>query len=127
MLEFSGYQHVSNGGPKEKLESSYNPLGNVGQGSISSTFYEHLLRSDPKSAKRTDDLTVFFAPSGSARIKAASRTLMKLTPSVNFINVKCTRFSYKCHFSSYMYVVKAAKTYIHTKNSYVKMLMKLTP
>ncbi len=35
--------------------------------------------------------------------------------------------SYEHHFSSYMYVVKAAETYIRTKNSYVKMLMKLTP
>jgi len=34
-------------------------------------------------------------------------------PGVNFINVKCTNFLYECHFgsffSSYMYVVKAAK------------------
>jgi len=35
---------------------------------------------DPKSAKKTDNLTVFFALLGSASIKAASRTLMKLTP-----------------------------------------------
>jgi len=48
-------------------------------------------------------------------------------PAVNFINVKCARFLYKRHFSSYMYIVKTTETYIRTKNSYVKMLMKLTP
>jgi len=47
--------------------------------------------------------------------------------ALNFINVKRAHFSYERHFSSYMYVVKAAETYIRTKNSYVKMLMKLTP
>jgi len=36
--------------------------------------------ADPKSVKKTDNLTVYFALSGSARAKAACRTLMKLTP-----------------------------------------------
>jgi hypothetical protein len=35
--------------------------------------------SDPKSAKKTVKLSVFFAHSGSAHVKAARRTLMKLT------------------------------------------------
>jgi hypothetical protein len=35
--------------------------------------------ADPKSAKKTDNLTVFFAPLGSAHLKAARRTLMKFT------------------------------------------------
>jgi len=35
--------------------------------------------ADPKGAKKTDNLTVFFAPLGSAHLKAASRTVMKLT------------------------------------------------
>ncbi len=39
--------------------------------------------------------------------------LMKLTPAVNFINVECENFLYERWFwqlfSSYMYVVKAAK------------------
>jgi len=39
-------------------------------------------------------------------------------PGVNFINVKRTNVV-SAAFSSYMYVVKAAKTYISTKNSYV--------
>jgi len=38
-------------------------------------------RADPKSAQKTDNLTVFFALLGSAHVKAARRTLMKLTPS----------------------------------------------
>jgi len=37
-------------------------------------------RPDPKSAKKTDGLTVFFALLGSSYAKAAHRTLMKLTP-----------------------------------------------
>ncbi len=36
--------------------------------------------ADPESAKQIDNLTVFFALSGSARVKAARRTLMKLNP-----------------------------------------------
>jgi len=39
--------------------------------------------SDPESTKKTDNLTVFFVLSGSVRIKAARRTLMKLTPGVS--------------------------------------------
>ena len=34
----------------------------------------------PKSAKKTDSLTVFFALLGSFRIKAAHKILVKLTP-----------------------------------------------
>ena len=40
------------------------------------------VRADPKSAKKTDNFTVFFALSGSACVKVANRTLMKLTQSV---------------------------------------------
>ncbi len=36
--------------------------------------------ANPKSAKMTDGLTVFFALLGSALVKAARKTLMKLTP-----------------------------------------------
>jgi len=53
--------------------------------------------------------------------------LMKLTPAINFINIKCMNFSFKrcisAAFSSYMYVEKRC--------SYEKCrcftLMKLTP
>jgi len=38
------------------------------------------MRADSKSPKMTDGLTVFFALLGSARLKAASNRLMKLTP-----------------------------------------------
>jgi len=34
----------------------------------------------PKAQKKTDNLNAFFALLGSARIKAARRTLMKFTP-----------------------------------------------
>jgi len=39
-----------------------------------------LTRQDPKSTKKTDDLTVLFVLSGSAHVKAAHKTLMKFTP-----------------------------------------------
>ena len=41
-----------------------------------------LAQRDPKSAKKTDNLTVFLALLGYTRIKAAGRRLMKLTPDV---------------------------------------------
>jgi len=37
------------------------------------------MRVDPKSAKKTDNLTVFFALLGSAPVKAAHKMLVKLT------------------------------------------------
>jgi hypothetical protein len=37
--------------------------------------------TDPQSAKKTDILTVFFVLWGSASVKAACRTLTKMTPS----------------------------------------------
>jgi len=36
--------------------------------------------ADPKSAKKTDSLTVFFALLGYISVKASRKTLMKLTP-----------------------------------------------
>jgi len=42
--------------------------------------------ADPKSAKKTVKLSVFFALWGSALVKAAQRTLMKLTPGLKYIN-----------------------------------------
>ncbi len=38
------------------------------------------LCTDPKSAKKNDNLTVFFVLLGSGHVKAASRMLMKVTP-----------------------------------------------
>jgi len=37
------------------------------------------IREDHKSAKKADDLTVFFAFLGSAHVKAARKMLVKLT------------------------------------------------
>ena len=47
---------------------------------------------DPKSAKQLLDLTVFFALSESAGIKAARRMLTKLTPEIN--DTCCTGLQY---------------------------------
>ena len=52
------------------------------RGSISSTFYKHLLRAKiPKARKKIIKLSSFIALLGSACVKAARRTLVKLTPS----------------------------------------------
>jgi len=42
------------------------------------------MRADPERTKKIDNLTVFFALSGSTRVKAAYRMLMKLTPDEKF-------------------------------------------
>jgi len=41
--------------------------------------------------KKTVKSSGFFVVSGSARIKAARRMLMKLTPGVTFIDILCDR------------------------------------
>ncbi len=41
------------------------------------------VRTDHESAKKADNLTVFFALLGSAHAKAACKMLMKLTPGVH--------------------------------------------
>ncbi len=46
--------------------------------------------------------------------KHARKALMKLTPSVNFINVKRTNISYERHFGSFF-----LRTYVHTLRTYV--------
>jgi len=43
---------------------------------------------DPKSAKKTEDLTVFSAPLGYAVVKEARKLLMKLTPVLSNLNLK---------------------------------------
>jgi len=55
---------------------------------LSTTFKQ----GDPESVKKTNNLTVFFALSGSARVEAAGRVLMKLTRGVDFTNVSRTTF-----------------------------------
>ncbi len=55
-------------------------------GSISSMFYIHLLHSKiNKAYKYTDDLTVFFTLSGSTRVKAVHKMLVKLTPGFRIV------------------------------------------
>jgi hypothetical protein len=64
--------------------------------SISSMFYRKLLHAHiPKAKKKTIyNLTVFFALFGSARIKAAHKTFMKLTPEAIH---KCACIRKLCH------------------------------
>jgi len=40
------------------------------------------MNADPKSAKKNDNLTVFFALLGSVHAKTAHKTLVKLTPAI---------------------------------------------
>jgi len=42
---------------------------------------------DPKSAKKTDNLAVFFVLLGSVPVKAVLKTLVKLKPGANFTNI----------------------------------------
>ncbi len=57
-------------------------------GSISSTFYGQLLRSQiPNEQKKTSSWLYCLALKGPTSVKAARKMLMKLTPGVNFINV----------------------------------------
>jgi len=46
-----------------------------------------------QKCKKIDNLTVIFTHSGSARAKAACKTLMKLSPGVNFTNVLWASFT----------------------------------
>jgi len=90
-------------------------------------FYKQLLCAQILEAqKNTYGLTVFFERLGLVSVKAAHRTLMKLTPGVNFINFICTHFSYErrfsSFFSSYMYV-----TYTWKKLPKRNLYEKLTP
>ncbi len=50
------------------------------------------MHTDPKLAKKTDNLTVFFVLSGSARTKAARRAFVKLTPGVSKNTSTCFFF-----------------------------------
>jgi hypothetical protein len=50
-------------------------------------FHQRSLSGFDQKRKKTDNLTVFFALSGSARIKAAGKMLVKLTQGVNFSNI----------------------------------------
>jgi hypothetical protein len=69
------------------------------------------MRKDPKSTKKTDNLTVFFVLLGSARVKALNRMLVKSTLSVFYFtnilqaallatipNVQKRQSSHRCLF-----------------------------
>ncbi len=88
---------------------------------------------DPKSVKRYWLLDWIFTLLGATGVKAVLRTLMKLSPGVNFINVERTSLSYQCMFWQLFLVIctlrvrgKSCRNDIRTKNLCVKMLMKLT-
>jgi len=52
-------------------------------------------RADPKSAIKTDNLTIFFALLGSARVKDERKMLAKLTPIVKTCLYFNLRLDYK--------------------------------
>jgi hypothetical protein len=76
--------------------------------------------------KSTNDLTVFFVMLGSARVKALGKTLVKLTPGVNFINVFCARILYECLFLVMFKLEKDVCTKNACKKHVQKTLVKLT-
>jgi len=63
----------------------------------------------------------------SVRVKAASRTLMKLTPVVNFINAFWACFSYKSAFCCQNVTREKLREAFSYEKCVPKMLMKLTP
>jgi len=56
------------------------PLGQLPCVNFVNVLQAAFAHKDPKSTIKTDNLTVFFVLSGSARLKAARRMLMKSTP-----------------------------------------------
>jgi len=61
-----------------------------------------------------------------AGLPAATQAFVKIWTEytgVNFINIKCTNFSYKCHFGSFHYIhvtgKKSCQNDVRTKNLYV--------
>jgi len=45
------------------------------------------MHQDPKSAKKADNLPVFFALLGSVRVKSAHKMLVKLTPGITLLKL----------------------------------------
>jgi len=91
-----------------------------------SSFYAH--RSQMRK-KRQSSWQCCLALLGPMSVKAARKTLVKLTPGVNFINIIHTNFLYKCHFGSFLYL-HVTREELPKQCSYKKfvrkMLMKLT-
>jgi hypothetical protein len=65
-------------------------------------------------------ISIFFTLLGSASIKVVRRTLMKLSPGVNFINVLFARFWYEILFSSYVLALKELLYKKHVRKTLVK-------
>jgi hypothetical protein len=100
-------------------------------GTISPTFYAQLLNTKiPKLQKIQSVVSPFCLLLGSSHEKAGHRTLMKLTPGFNFINVLLSAFAQTGPKS----VKKAVKSFSHFEflgstpvKAARKMLMTLTP
>jgi len=75
---------------------------------------------DPKCIKRYWGFDWIITLSGSTRVKAVRRTLMKLSPGVNFINIFCAIFSYESLFWQLFLVTFWLWQKICTKNLCVK-------
>jgi len=79
-----------------------NILRNIAESSSSWVNFINILRkafmrTDPKSAKKTESLTVFFALLGSACVKTTQKKLMKLNPSVpvkTYLKMVCSVVGY---------------------------------
>ena len=85
--------------------------------------------TDHKSTIKTDGLNVILPLFGSTHLKGALKTLVKLIPVVNFINVFEVHFSYKFlmpKLQSWLLGLKFWRQKFHIKTC-TKMLMKLTP
>jgi len=101
------------------------------QVSISSMIFAQILCMQiPKLEKRLTTWLSFFVLLGSAFVKAAHRTFMKLTPGVNFINIFCTAFvpagpkSIKRHWQNNWNFKLLGSAWV---KALCRTLMKLTP
>jgi len=89
--------------------------------SISPTCYKQLLRKQNlESAKKADNLNVFFALLG---INAACRMLMKLTPGVNFIDILRSAFAplfLRQKLQSQTVIIEKMQKALSYKNAFIK-------
>jgi len=74
-----------------QLSRIFNRSASVALGPTGANFINVLqagfIRANPESAKKTDDLTVFFVLLGSVSVKAAHKMLVISTPGVNITNI----------------------------------------
>jgi len=87
------------------------------------------VQADPKSVKKTDNLTVFYTLLGSEHSKAAHRTLMKLTPNfclqANLLGAICLNHFLKISYT--IIVSNQKRTNFFKPYEFLKTILILRP